>query len=366
MGIRIEPFAEAYSPAVREFNNRVRGRSGAFEFPETASPEWLPPAPGRSIFQEQFLAIDRGEICGGYVLKHQKFAFRGAIRSIACYHSALSEGIAEPRYEDIADMLLDDALRRQPYLYAIEPQRTPLPEWKWTGLSRKYRIVHSARFLQNMQSLRSTPGRRFALSLAALTGVGWAGVSLYQRLHGKAKPIPPVTVDFFDNFGAWTDELWARCAPQYPFAAVRDSETLAVLYPGGKFLRMKVASAGKLIGWVVALDTQMQWNAQFGDIRLGTILDCLALPEHAPQVIAAARRVLERRGVDLIICDHSHPVWTSALSDAGLLSGEPNLYFGCSPALTIELQRTEAWESAFLMRCDGNMRALAEFAHTLL
>ena len=57
MGIRIEPFEDVHAPAVREFNNRVRGRKGAFEFPEVARPEWLPPTQGRRIFQEQFLAV---------------------------------------------------------------------------------------------------------------------------------------------------------------------------------------------------------------------------------------------------------------------------------------------------------------------
>jgi hypothetical protein len=105
----------------------------------------------------------------------------------------------------------------------------------------------------------------------------------------------------------------------------------------------------------------MQWHRQFGDMRLGSIIDCLALPEHAPQVIAAAARVLERRGVDLILCDHSHPAWGAALRGAGFLEGPSNFSFAASPALTGKL---EQGSDLYLMRGDGNARALPEFGHT--
>ena len=71
-----------------------------------ATPEWLPPAAGRSIFQERFLAMENGEVRGGYALKHQDFSFRGVAASIACYHSALSEGVAEESYRDLDAQLL--------------------------------------------------------------------------------------------------------------------------------------------------------------------------------------------------------------------------------------------------------------------
>ena len=289
---------------MREFNNRVRGRESAFEFPETAMPEWLPPAAGRSIFQERFLALENDEVRGGYALKRQDFSFRGVAASVACYHSALSEGVANERYRDLDGQLISDALTREPLLYTLEADRagrTPAhaaqtSEWKRSAVPGYFRIVHPGAFLRNMETLRTTAWRRFLLSLAALTGLGWAGVRLHQRVKAKPQPAPPATVDFFDVFGAWSDDLWTQCAPRYPFLAVRDRATLAILYPGGKFLRMKIASGGATIGWAVAVDTQMQWNREFGDMRLGSLIDCLALPEHAPQVITAVRRVLERRG----------------------------------------------------------------------
>ncbi len=369
MAIAIYPFRDEHTAAVREFNNRVRGSKGAFEFPETAVPEWLPPSPGRRIFQEGFLALDRGEVHGGYLLKRQDFSFGGSVESVACFHSALSEGIAEVVYSDVKDQLLADALERYPLLYAFDQSQPHVRQesgCKSTPVPFYFRIVHPSAFLRNMETLRTTAWRRFFLSLAAFSGVGSAGVRLYQRMNAASRPTPPTAVDFFDSFGPWADDLWTQCVPSYPFIAVRDSATLAILYPGGKFLRIKVARAGQTIGYAIVLDTQMQWNRQFGDMRLGSIIDCLALPENAPLVIAAARRVLERRGIDLILCDHSHPAWGAALRGAGFLQGPPQFLFGASPLLAAKLEKASASDHLFMMRGDGNARALPEFAHPLI
>jgi hypothetical protein len=369
MTIRVCPFLQQHEVVVREFNNRVRGSEGAFEFPETATPDWLPPAAGRSIFQEQFIALENGEVHGGYVLKRQDFSFRCVAESVGCYHSALSERGAGERYFDVDAQLLTDALERQPLLYTLEAARegqtparvTHISEWRQSAVPGYFRIVHAPAFLRNMETLRSTPWRGFLLSLAALSGVGWVGIRLYQDVKAKPRPAPPAAVDFFDAFGEWANDLWTQCAPHYPFLAVRDRAMLGILYPGGKFLRMKIASGGKTIGWAVAVDTQMQWNLQFGDMRLGSIVDCLALPEHAPQVITAVRRVLERRGVDLIVCNHSHPAWGQALRGAGFLEGQFDLVFRASGALTQKLDEIDAAGNLFLMRGDGNARGLPEF-----
>ena len=62
------------------------------------------------------------------------------------------------------------------------------------------------------------------------------------------------------------------CSPQ------RDAATLDQLYPPSdpRFLRVRAVG-----GWAVLLDTRMQDHKQFGDMRVGTIVDCLAPPESA-------------------------------------------------------------------------------------
>jgi hypothetical protein len=373
MPVAVQPFRREHSGEVREFNNRVRASEGAFEFPESPESDWLPALPGRSIFQERFLALDRGEVRGGYTLKRQEFSFRGKTESIACYHSALSEGIAAPQWGDVGALLIQDASTRQPLLYALEtntagPQPRLLREagWKLAPVPSYLRIVHPGAFLRNMQALRGAAWKRFFLSLAAFTGIGGAAAHLYQRVKAPIAPATHVTAEFFDSFGPWADDLWKRSAPHYPFAAVRDCATLAILYPGGKFLRVRLTRGSETIGWAVALDTQMQWNRLYGDMRLGSIIDCMAPPEHAASVMAAMRRVLERRGVDLILCDHSHRSWGAALRSTGFLEGPSNFTLATSPVLTARLEQPAGAGELFLMRGDGDARALPELSQTLL
>jgi len=64
---------------------------------------------------------------------------------------------------------------------------------------------------------------------------------------------------------------------------------LDALYPrGDRYIIVKVTSASRPAGWAVCVDTRMKGNAYFGDMRVGTIVDCLARPGHADVVAGAA------------------------------------------------------------------------------
>jgi hypothetical protein len=67
---------------------------------------------------------------------------------------------------------------------------------------------------------------------------------------------------------------------------------------------------------------------------VGTILDTLARPEHATAVIAAATRLLNEQGADLISSNQSHTHWTAALSRCWFLKGPSNFIFAAAPALS--------------------------------
>ena len=113
------------------------------------------------------------------------------------------------------------------------------------------------------------------------------------------------------------------CSPQ------RDAATLDQLYPPSdpRFLRVRAVG-----GWAVLLDTQMQDHKQFGDMRVGTIVDCLAPPESAADVIRAAASLLEQRGVDLIVSNQLHAAWSRALLESGFRTGPSNYLLALSPA----------------------------------
>src|SRR5437867_11860573 len=119
-------------------------------------------------------------------------------------------------------------------------------------------------------------------------------------------------------------------------AAVRDARVLNILYPPDdiRFIRLKILDGRHVAGWAVLLDTVMADDKYFGNMRVGSIVDCLALPEDANSVMAAAARFLENRGVDLLLSNQSHPAWCQGLKMAGFIEGPSTFFFVASLALT--------------------------------
>ena len=360
MPIRIRPYEEDHVAAVRDFNRRLSGRT--FPFPESAVPEWLPPAPGSHLYQEQYLALDGGAVRGGYILKLQDFSLAGAALPIGYYHSAVAEGIADPKYGTVGVQLLLDALRRSPLLYALGmggfdrplPQMLQAAGWTLGAVPFHFRVAHPARFLRNIRPLRANRARRTAMDLAAFSGAGWAGLRLVQLLRTR-RPQPAPVAEIVPSFGDWADDVWHKSRLHYPFLAVRDRETLETLYPGARFLRLKIAAGGSLLGWAVALDTAMQQDQYFGNMRLGSLVDFLAKPEDAFPVVHAAAAFLAGRGVDLIVANQGHAAWTAAFHRAGFWQGPSNFLFGASRALAKRLPGGGSDPGQlFLTRGDGD------------
>ena len=126
-----------------------------------------------------------------------------------------------------------------------------------------------------------------------------------------------------------------RSGGAYALIAQRDAATLDALYPPAdpRFLRVRAAG-----GWALLLDTQMQHHKQFGDMRVGTIVDCLAPADAAPAVMRAAAALLESRGVDMIVSNQMHGAWSRALLDAGFRRGPSNYLLALAPAFAASVR----------------------------
>jgi hypothetical protein len=148
------------------------------------------------------------------------------------------------------------------------------------------------------------------------------------------------------DFAGWADEIWERARGSYAIIAARDASTLNALYPptDPRFLRVRTPR-----GWALALDTRMHDHKQFGDMRVGTIVDGLG----DPAVIRAATGLLEARGVDLIISNQLHRDWSAALLDAGFRRGPSNYLFAASPALAA-LAANPSDDAIHINRGDGD------------
>jgi hypothetical protein len=347
MAILIKSYTDDLVPALREFNVRLDAGNAPREFrlPEHAVPQHTPEANGRRIFKECFLALESGSVRGGYLVKYQEFSFFGQMRLLGYYHLSISEGIIHRAYAGVGSQMLMSALRAHPLLFALGMGGTekPLPRmlramgWSMCEVPFYFRVLRPTRFLRHARALRNNRWKRALMDIAAFTGTGFLGLKFLQRLRAKRKPkIAAADVDLVDEFGPWADDLWSQCKDHYAMIGARDCKTLTELYPANsnRFLCLRIRQQGACVGWAVLLDTTMREDKYFGSLRVGSIIDCLALPGSADVVTRTAADVLRKRGVDLIVSNQMHQAWCTALEAAGFLRGPSNFVFAASKALS--------------------------------
>jgi hypothetical protein len=343
--LEFQSYNQALEPLVKNLNRRLREGGVDLIFPETHVPRF-PKQGDTPPYQEMFLLVHDGQVRGGYLLTHEQFAIAGVTESVACGPQInLSEGIIDRQYGMVGVFLVQHALSKQPLMYALgiggmnEPQSKLLIAMGWTlyPVPFYFRVVNPEQFLANIVYLRKRNRLQVPLDFLNSTGLGRLGLRMMQfRINRTANDI---CGHFVGSFGKWADEIWERCREKYSLLSVRDSRTLNVVYPisSSRFLRLKVSHGSEVVGWAVMLDTQMSGHRQFGHMRVGSIVDCLALPEHASFVVQAATRFLEDRGVNLIVSNQASAAWCKALSRAGFLRGPSNYIFGISPDLAKRL-----------------------------
>jgi hypothetical protein len=346
MGIEIKPYTEDWISAVKDFNIRLKAGGVSFRFPESNIPQWLPKIDNRKIYQEYFLAVENNlTVRGGYILKHQAFSFKDGVISIADYQLPLSEGIVNKAYNLVGIQMLMNALKRQPLLFALGMggYERPLPKmlktmgWSMYSVPFFFKVNRPLHFLRNTTYLRRTRFRSLFIDILAITGLGWIAIKLLQTiLEKKSLQNNYTSVEVVNDFSFWADELWNICKNDYSMIAVRDSITLNILYPSNskRFIYLKNIHDDEVLGWAVVLDTLMSNHKQFGSMRVGSIVDCLALPENAFKVIGSATEFLEKRGIDVIVSNQSHTSWCEALKNAGFIQGPSNFIFAASKRLT--------------------------------
>ena len=372
MAIVIQSYRPEHEAAVAEFNQRLRlaGEDENMVFYRSAQPRWLARTSESRIYNEFFVAVDDGIVRGGYALKSQEFFFPdGQIRSIGYYHHPLSEGIVNKAHAIVGMLLLRDAMQRAPLLYCLgmDGYDHPLPQmlvslgWAHCLVPFLFRIVNPSRFLRNMQTLRSSPLRKFLLDLAAYSGAGWAGSKLFHGYRALAAPRPLAaeccevasfdTVDVAESL----QFLWEQAQQTCSFTAVRNAEALRTLYPAEQthLTRLVAKRGGFAIGWAVVGERRK--DAKYGQMRVGSVVDCFALPGELFSVVQCATQTLERQGFDLILSNQSHQAWGEAFKAAGYLPGPSNFIFAASKKLTELLAPFEEVRPRLhLTRADGD------------
>jgi hypothetical protein len=349
MPIVIQPYRPEHESAVAEFNQRLRG-AGEDEnmvFYKSAQPRWLPRTEGSRIYNEFFVAVETGSdkpvIRGGYALKMQEFLFPdGQTRSIGYYHHPLSEGLVNKTHAMVGTLLLRDAMQRSPLLNCLGMggYDRPLPQmlirlgWTHFAVPFFFRVVNASRFLRNMKTLRSSTSRKLLMDLAAYSGVGWAGMKVFDAYRqSRGASTSGTECAKVAAFGHDTQDLWDRGKETCSFTAVRDYEALRVLYPESEphLTRIVVKRKGDTIGWAIV--GARRKDAKYGDMRVASVVDCFALEGESVPVVCWATDVLIKQGFDLILSNQSHEEWGKAFVRAGYLAGPSNFIFAASKKL---------------------------------
>jgi hypothetical protein len=354
MGTIVTRYTESCVDAVMRFNRKLAASEGYSDFQLPALP-----APGC------FLAVENGIVRGGYLLNPHCFAFHGEVKAVAHYRGPISEGVLDKAYAGIGVQMLRTALKQQPLLFGLGMGGfdNPLPRmlatmgWKLAAVPFYSLVLKPQRFLRELRALRGSPARRAAMELARATGVGWLAIHAVQRAGAMRRPGGRFHWEIVPRFGSWTDGIWEKSHGRYAMIALRHSEALKALYPetDERFLRVRVSDGTTPLGWAVVLDTPMRDHKHFGNLRVGSIVDCLALAGSEDAVIAGAAEALKRRDPDLIVSNQMHRDWGAALRRAGFFSGPSNYVFAASRALSalVEPLETKSRE-IHLNRGDGD------------
>jgi hypothetical protein len=137
------------------------------------------------------------------------------------------------------------------------------------------------------------------------------------------------------DWGPWADLLWERFRNGCSFGVLRDRQTLAELYPAAdpRLMRFFLQRGGQPAGWAVCFNSYMNGHAIFGNLRVATILDCIAEPEHASSLISLTTSALASDGAALIISNQTHRNWLDAFRRCGFMTSKSNYLLAMSPAL---------------------------------
>jgi len=362
MAVRIVPYTDRESAAARAFNQRMLAANAPSDFllPESPPPE----SGGGAIKAVYYLAMEEDVARGGMVLgDYPAYLSGSAITATVCI-APLSEGIVDRKYSMLGMQFVKFLKQHTQYGFATgmgdpsNPYPRLLRASGWTILKVPFffRVCRPRRFLGQLGVLNSTPARRIVARAAAWTGLGAVGIAAAQA-RGWLSPASGLSIKTVDEWGPWVDEIWESVRGSCSFSIARDYRTLRDLYPPeARLIRYSIVRDGRPIGWAAAYDTAMKDSKFFGNMRVATILDCVARPADLPPSVSAVSRELKRRGVDLIISNQSHALWQNAFRRAGFLPGPSNYCLGISKPVADSVRSGLGDAAIYLTRGDGDGR----------
>ena len=345
--LRLVPLTADLVPAVDAFHERLRLRGGPhYRLGTAIAPTASSESPSKSVWLETLFAFDGHDVRGGIMLQHRTLHSATGTKDVVNIQLPLSEGTIDRKFAHVGMWLIRTVLQSHPYAYAVgmgaldQPLPKLLSAMRWTVVPVPFffHVNRPTRFVRKMPALNRTRGRRLLTTIAGLSGAAWLGVTLAQGVTAfrarRDRPVGRSTVHVISEWGDWSADSWLRSQADYALAATRDTASLRELYPtsDSRFRSWEVRVDGRQIGWVTVVVSEMRDSAYFGDLTVGTVVDCQAVPGSMNDVASAARRLVADIGVDITLTNQLHRDWQFAFRRAGFLNAASNFMFAASPA----------------------------------
>jgi hypothetical protein len=331
--------------SIRELNSRLEKAGVTFAFPVGSSELMQKDPEVDAPYQTAYVLSDGSAVRGGYILKNEQVFVGAQSFPVGNYQLPLSEGIVDRKYAMVGVQLIKDALGRQSRLYCLGMGSTarPLPRllsklgWTVSKVPFLFRIENTGNFTREIRWLRQRAGLRLLLDFARNTGT-LAGIVGSARLSRRVfSSRAPAGVSFAEvpDFSEEIDELFVTVRGDYGLMCDRRAAAMRRRLPAhdSKLLRIVLRRTGKVAGWIVVSISQLSNHTQFGNMKLGCIVDGLAAPADIGRLIGEACRRLAAARCDLLVSNQSHPVWITGLRRQGFFQGPSNFILALSPAL---------------------------------
>ena len=357
------------TPKVEAFNQRLATAGETYHRLSLEKPfRTMAHMENSPITIEKLFCFEGNEIRGGVGIKRMMFRVNGRDEEVAFAVYPISEGIINRTYGAVGLMIKEELLRRYPLIYGLgsndnSPAKVrQLTGWFYTSVPFHFAVLRAGPFLRNIAYLRKRPGLRTLLNFTAGSGVGKAGLALFnllQRFRGCYPNVNNVQIERFDQWEAWADEIWQISRDRYELIGDRSVSALRSLYPAGHEhlikLRFKAIDTGRLIGWAVLTIAKLKNHKYFGDMVLAGLVDMLAVPEDAYALVSGVLIEARRAKADLLVVNHSDERWNEALKRAGMLPWKTNNYLSLSPELKKRFDPIDDYTGRyFFTRGDGH------------
>jgi len=320
------------------------------------------------IKKNSFILIeDKISVRAGYTLKSQWFKVNEELLQIGYYYQPISAGLFNKKYNVCGVLLLNDAQKKNPNLFSLGMggYKKPLPKllkslnWRLQKIPFFFKIFNPNSFLKNIKYLKNTKTKYFLVTFLLSTGLGWVFIKIIfqflELFNFKFKKKDNLKIKEIEEFEQDVDVIWENSKKHNSFSAVRNFQYLKILYSDKKFIKLKFIENDKVIGWSISLCSKLNDHHYFGDMKLGSIVDCFCLPGYEKAIINQTTEILKNREVDLIVSNQSHVFWKKAFKMNSFFKGPSNFIFASSKILSDKLMEDKkSKDYMHITRGDGD------------